>query len=665
MAELLQVVRCSGIRTDSLGEYLAGLGVLAAVSQQWPNARGCWRDGGFVLSGPELSAAEVLDFLEKDWQPTKYERWWKGKKELAPVRSRAALAQVRLLDCHVVSRGERNVYNPVLGSGGNVGRRDFAQVAEACRQMRLDAQSRGWLEHTLLGKADIELPDLPSTGTWFVHANKVFNSGRAASREGQLSPWSYLFAMEGALLLSGSVNKRLNVVARPYGAFPFVTEPPAPGDAGELGTARAEFWGPDWERPALLLEVKDLMQRGLARVGARAARTPADFATAAMTAGAQAGLAGFHRFQLRQTTSGNTYESIGAGRVEIGDGVKEAEALLKLADWIDGLPRDEVSQKTKRFVGLKGPVEKALVGLAERPQEAENWQRLLLTAADVQLRMDRNRGLRQGSPVLKELDESLWRRGWGSAESIAAQPENLAAALARCIAGLRSGPYPVFHNIFGVADGDRRFGKESTASAVWSGGNGFTVLADVLERRLVDAGRSERGTSPTGQRAAPEGSGPTAKAGWIEAFLSGGVDADEVSRLLPAFSMVRFWRRRAQAGEGVRRGRSPEYRLQALLRPLFLSEKVQLLGEGEVLEPKAGRARAVIAAVRGGHWERAVEIAEQTYRSVSLRIVHVPEVEVDAERIAASLLIPMAPVEACREFVRIWMAPQAEASKRK
>jgi CRISPR-associated protein Csx17 len=664
MSELLQVVRCSGIRADSLGEYLAGLGVLKAVSRRWPNARGCWREGCFVLAGAGLSPAAVLDFLGREWQPTKYERWWKGQKELAPVRSRASLAQVRLLDCHVVSRGARNVYNPVLGSGGNVGRRDFAQVAEACRMLRGEAQATGWLEHSLFGRADVELPDLPSTGTWFVHANKVFNSGRAVSREGQLSPWSYLFAMEGALLLAGSVNKRLNVVARPYGAFPFVTEAPAPGDAGELGTARAEFWGPDWERPALLMELKDLLQRGLARVGTRAARTPADFATAAMTAGAQAGLTGFHRFQLRQTTSGNTYESIGAGRVEIGDGVKEAEALQKLADWIDRLPRDEASQKTKRFVGLKGPVEKALVRLAEHPHETENWQKLLLTAADVQLRMDRNRGLRQGAPVLKDLDESLWRRGWGPTATGGSQPENLAAALALCIAGLRDGPYPVFQNIFGVADGERKFGKESTAAAVWSSGNGFAVLADLLERRLVDAGRSE-GKMAAGPESAAAKLGPTAEAGWIEAFLSGGVDADEVSRLLPAFSMVKFWRGRTRDWKSTRRGCSPEYRMQALLRPLFLSEKFQFKERGEVLEPRAGRARAVLAAVRGGHWERAFEIAEQTYRSVSLRIVRMPEVEVDGDHIAASLLIPMAAPVVRAEFERIWMAPQAEAIERK
>ena len=56
MSALLTAVHCEGIRVDCLGNYLAGLGLLAAVSRRWPNVRGCWRRGHFVLVGESIEA---------------------------------------------------------------------------------------------------------------------------------------------------------------------------------------------------------------------------------------------------------------------------------------------------------------------------------------------------------------------------------------------------------------------------------------------------------------------------------------------------------------------------------------------------------------------------------------------------------------------------------
>jgi CRISPR-associated protein Csx17 len=660
MSERLQVVKCEGIRPTTLGEYLSGLGLLAALSQRWPRMRGCWRDGCFVLAGEGLEAGAALEFLSGGWRPTPYERWWKGEKEIARARSKATLAQARILDCHIVSRGVKNVYNPILGSGGNVGRRDFAQVVKECLSLLQDAQASSWLRYTVFGGPEVQLPDLPSTGTWFAHANKAFNSGASVSREGQLSPWSYLFAMEGALLLSGGVNKRLSTVARPYGAFPFVTEAPAPGEAGQLGVSRAEFWAPDWSCPAALPELRNLLQRGLARVGSRAARTPADFATAALTAGAQAGLTGFHRFLLRQTTSGNTYESISSGNVPVAGGLAEASALKKIADWADALPRDEATQTKKRFVGLKGPVERALIGLAERPSDEDNWRRLLLAAADIQLQVDRNRALRADSQVLLGLDESLWQRAW---KGLGEGPEwlasnEIAVVLARCIAGIAGRDHAVFHNIFGLGRGEQRFGKARGAHAVWSTGGGYSVLADILERRLLDpSGASGDDRAVETFRVRRTEPGLLARPEWVEEFLSGSVDAGEVSRLLPAFCLVNWTGRPSQGGGTEIFGHSPEYRLQALFRPLFADTEIYLSAGGDALKPRPGRARAVLVAMRGANWERAVDIARQAHQSVGVRIVDPPEFVADGERIAASLLIPMPASVIRRDLRRMWMRP--------
>jgi hypothetical protein len=238
MPELLNAVPCGGIRPDSLGNYLAGLGLLAAASRTWPEMRACWRKGRLVLVQAGLSRAALEDYLLKDWTPTPYEHWWsthqkrdtKSKSDREIWRARSTepdLARVRILDAHIVGVG-RNRFNRLLGTGGNIGKRDLAKSHKDACKLLLQPSRSGWLRLAIFGEAGIELPDLSSAGTWFVHANKTFNSGQKWYREGQLSPWSFLFALEGALLLVGGVSRRLGAQARRYAVFPFLSEPADP-----------------------------------------------------------------------------------------------------------------------------------------------------------------------------------------------------------------------------------------------------------------------------------------------------------------------------------------------------------------------------------------------------------------------------------------------------
>src|SRR5579862_4371620 len=87
MPELLQAVRLRGLRLDSLGSYLAALGLMQACRQKWAEFRGLWSDEEFVVGCAGLTSVALEEFLVKEWQPTKYERWWKGSKEIAKLRS--------------------------------------------------------------------------------------------------------------------------------------------------------------------------------------------------------------------------------------------------------------------------------------------------------------------------------------------------------------------------------------------------------------------------------------------------------------------------------------------------------------------------------------------------------------------------------------------------
>ncbi len=433
MNRILRAFPFDGITTDSLGHYLAGLGLLAAASRRWPTVRACWHEGRFMLLSDQVSHAdEIKEFLLNEWKPTPYERWWstaqkadtkaKSSANLWSERNKRASAEVKLLDSHVVGLG-RNCFNPVLGTGGNVGKRDLAKAWKDSAALLGKPGKAGWLDATLTGLADCVLPNLSSGGTWFVFANKTFNSGQSWYREGQLSPWSFLLSMEGAFLLTGGVNRRLGSRARPYAVFPFVSEPSQPETDGEIGMARGEFWAPLWKNPATLCEVETLLERGMARIGGRAAQAPHEFAVAALAAGVDAGVAEFARFELRQTTSSQVFEAVprehvkaeGASTTESSCRANASKLLLRLLDsrWLDRLPYEPRDGKQKgKFVGLRGPIETAIIRIGEQPCDPTRWQALLLKLANAQGRIDNNRKHRERCTPLRPLDSAWFDLAW-------------------------------------------------------------------------------------------------------------------------------------------------------------------------------------------------------------------------------------------------------------
>jgi len=158
-----------------------------------------------VLVGENRDYDSLECYLLKAWQPTAYERWWSDKQKIdtkaksdrriQEARSWEETSKVRLLDSHIVGSG-RNQFNLVLGTGGNIGKRDLSkafQDALALLKDRTSAKVLSWLRTTLFGTSEMPLPNLNSAGTWFVYANKTFNSGQSWYREGQISPWAFLF----------------------------------------------------------------------------------------------------------------------------------------------------------------------------------------------------------------------------------------------------------------------------------------------------------------------------------------------------------------------------------------------------------------------------------------------------------------------------------------
>lgn len=691
MNHTLTAIPFDGLNTDSLGNYLAGLGFLNATAQHFPRIRGCWKDGRFVmLVENEINVGELTSVLLKSWKPTPYDRWWtsaqkadtkaKSSTNIWRERSQRSAFEVGILDAHIVGAG-RNRFNPVFGTGGNIGKRDLAKACRDALKLLSKSESPDWLEATLTGRTSIAMPDLNNGGTWFVFANKTFNSGQDWYREGQLSPWSLLLAMEGAFLLAGGVNRRLGSRARPFAVFPFISEPSQPKTDGEIGMARAEFWAPLWKYPATIVEVRALFQRGLAKLGGRAAQAPHEFAVAALDAGVDAGICEFARYELRQTTSSQVFEAIPRERITVlphskgkpGGSVSEhrvSDLLMPLIEsgWLDRLPRDK--KQPRQFYGLRGPIESAIIRIGELPHDPERWQTLLLRLASAQGKIDRNKTHRERCIPIPPLHPDWFRMAW-----LTPTPET---EIAHAIASLgwpskSTSVLPLIANVFGVEP--RRFGKfgpwslrfpkTRTAQAVWGPGHPLQVLLDVAHRRLVDAEDLE---------STPFAGNQSCTAGLVEEILldESILDLEEVMNWVPALSLIDWsgWNADSASVSGhsnrpitVGDGRAM---LHGLVRPLFhcdrernleLENGKRLFRADQNQLPKASLLRRLFNLLRFNSLDELILVLRDCYLALGHSIVMPPcKLEADGERIAAALLIPMSERDVAAGLRR-WLQP--------
>jgi CRISPR-associated protein Csx17 len=676
MNSRFRAIAFNGLNTDSLGNYLAGLGLISAVAQKWSNMRSCWTNRRLTLlvNDPSVDENAIKAFLLSGWQRTSYDRWWsliqksdtKGKTSAGIWRERSqrSMADVRVLDAHIVGAG-RNRFNPVLGTGGNVGKRDLAKACKDAIKLLEKPERTSWLDATLMGQTDVALPDLNNGGTWFVFANKTFNSGQDWFREGQLSPWSVLLATEGAFQLVGGVNRRLGSRARPYAVFPFVSEPAQPESDGEIGMSRAEFWAPLWTFPATLCEIRALFQRGLAKLGGRPASAPHEFAVAALAAGVDSGITEFARFEFRQTTSSQVYEAIPRDQIPVSSNsspphqkaaaTKASHLLVQLIEsgWLDRLPFEPRDAKQKgKFVGLRGQIESAIVRVGERPEDCERWQELLLRMSVVQLKMDRNKELRKRCTPIPLLSSEWVELAWP--EPI---PEiEIASSIASLGWFCNAASSPFASNVFGVKISSRQnvwrasFSESRTAQVVWDASQAKQSFLNVAQRRLIDAAGDSlnapfAGTSPCAYSL-------------IQQFITADetIGTDAIAKWIPALSLIN-WSNGKRSSSGSSDNQSSTVRfasdgasmLHALVRPLFHCDKnrnVQL-DEGKPLFcvdqlPKANLQRRLFNLLRFGQLDELLQVVRDRYLAIGRSIVMPPKgLIADCEQVATALLIPM------------------------
>jgi hypothetical protein len=727
-AELrLPALSLPGLSPDSLGNYLASLGLLRVLSRRWPSVRIAWRDEVLQVVGGPATLDELLDELveianRRSWTP--YVRAWKDAqaessriaKKLKisstsgiPFALWQAKAAEQLLEsfvAHVVPHGSGRSMNPVLGKAGKIGQRDFAKgweravdllapakplksdkkepankaTREKSRSIIAEVQrKRDELKALLQGTPLSWLEKDLNGATWFSQANKLYNSGQRTYRDGLLSPWLMVLACEGIVFLSGSPSRRLGARAQAVGAFPFVTRGAAADSVGQAKRDSAAFWAPIWERPMTASEVGTLFRRGRAELGSRAAQTPATFASSILQRGVDAGVAEFRRFVLGWTTAHDYVEPRFEGTVVSPlAGSADASALARTLERVTaliehrGFPRDG-----KRFVGVRGPIESALLDVAAEPTSSEAAVALLDAVVSALDRIDRNRSFREDKVRWKPLPIE-----WLPSLFADEQP-GVEARLALSLVSAFPETLPFASFRFGVEwtrEQNGRFEYDWTtepewfehskvAPARWVSGPGelARVLGAVLSRRLLEEARLDKTNTER-----PRGRAPfPATTLDIRHWLAGDLDESLLWSWLSRLALF-DWRRVPKEVRALMPRQHDVSRvggelvLVGLLQPLIDRRPLVIreLSPNDLLSEETGArtteaARSLVTLIRAGSLDVAYRLVSSRYAMAGARLatLNAPFATHDPDRLAAALLFPITDRDRASLFER-WLRPR-------
>lgn len=593
----------------------------------------------------------------------------------------------------VIVTGEKKnrIEAPLLGSGGNIGNSDFSarfmqlllQVLPAGENHDPAEDSKTFLRASLLGEG---VPGLLN------YAVDQFNPGIAGGANmGQgmeagpaLNPWDYVLMIEGAILMAGTVSRRLDA-KRTGSAFPFSVDSTPVGfaSAGEDDT-RGELWLPLWSRPCSIKELSHLLSEGRAEIGARRPRNGVEFARAVASLGTDRGISSFVRLQF-QKRFGDNFLATALDRFKV-----RMHADVRLIEDIDSWLaryRREATKKQKagyilpeRFRSALWIIESAIYDYC-RYARRQDFQAVLVGLGRAECELALTDGRHRGKEICRPLSglSSQWIKaaGDGSAEF------EIALALAgvhdrtretkRNIGPIRCNLEPVSirygKTSWIAADEQKERDEQSRRHVVWNSADLPTNMLSVLARRIMDGTRA-------GCEYLPLDFKRGASLETIALFTAGQLDDRRIADLLRGLVLIDHWQK--YPPELVRTSvedAPPLPREYALLKLLFLSrplvrqwdEEYQRwnwrlarnikgtsgkpkLEEGLTIRPEP----RVLSLLRSGRVTEACRIAYQRLRSSGLKPLPgptssgvsreadwEPDPTVNPQRLGAALLLPV------------------------
>jgi CRISPR-associated protein Csx17 len=420
-----------------------------------------------------------------------------------------------------------------------------------------------------------------------------------------------------------------------------------------------------------LAEASTLFSRGRAELHGRGALTPAAFATAIRERGVDAGVSEFRRFSLGRTTSSNTFEPRLEARFSLDTSTELASAatsstLERVTALIEqrGFPRDG-----KRFVGLRGPIESAILDVAAEPHRPEAGIALLDAVVSALDRIDRNRSFREGKirwePLPLEWLLSLFADEEAGVEPRLALSLVSAFPVARPFAAYRFGVEwrhgPTYANYTHT--------ERPPARWVWGPGDLARVLGAVLLRRLLDqepdAGKLRRGRAPL-----------PATTAQVRLWLTADLDESLFSAWLSRLALF-DWRRVPQEVRSVIVANRDflradgELSLLGLLQP-FVEPRplvIRNLSPNDLLSAETGArtteaARSLVTLIRAGNLDAALRLASSRYAMAGARLASFDATFAthDPDRLAAALLFTISDRDRAVLFER-WLRPRCRPQR--
>lgn len=580
-------VLLSGCRPEPLAGYLKALGVLRLVAEQVDaQARGAWREGVFVLES-SLTAEALVAFFATTYVPTPVITPWNGGSGFWPGDNQAGIAAIsaspaprfrayrdaiglardhiartglevrpdnkqkpsfvgRLratlgddvlawVDAALVFTRESLLFPPLLGTGGNDGRLDFAnnfmqRLAEELITPKGTPEAA--LGGALFGTATLGLGDA-AIGQFFPSAAGGANGGAGFDGAVGTNPWDFILLLEGALCFATAMVRRLESSERASMTFPFSVRATAAGfgtaAVGENDASRDELWLPLWSAPSSWPEISAVFREGRSRVGRRAAVTGTDFARSLASFGVDRGIAAFTRYGFH-VRNGLAYQAVPLGRWPVQAAPPPIAALLdEIDDWLVETSRLTGKETPARIRTAVRQLDDAIVAAVRPGGGPGEAQHLLLALAEVEASAADSRdhgGLRRPVP---SLDAARWRPLLDDQT-----PEfDLAASMASSLRE-RWSAVRRFAGRFGEgwawAEGAER---PPPSARVWRRGPLPSRLLDLLHREQVEAGRHGEDHA-----AFDRGARWCASLASVQRFLDGRTDDSRIVELARGLSLL-------------------------------------------------------------------------------------------------------------------------------
>jgi CRISPR-associated protein Csx17 len=706
-----QELLLSACAPTPLASYLKALGVLRLVAEQEDReARGCWRDDGFLLTS-RLDGPALESFLLERYQPTPLVAPWGGRSGFFPGSSessaRAAIERIAASDlerltgfretitavhallgrlgmtenvrddaklellracraelpdhllpwldaCYVLT-DEYRAFPPLLGTGGNEGSGSyvsgFAQLVVTCIIERA-------FDHALASALfDVSRPGTvagQTPGQFAPLAAGGPNTSSGFEGGAMVNPWDFLLCMEGTLLFAAAATKRLEAASAGTLAIPFTVRAVGAGAGtvamGDEPNARAETWFPLWERPATLAELVSVLGEGRVQVSGRTARDALDFARAVSSLGIQRGITSFQRYGYLQRF-GRSVMAVPIDRVEVRrNRVSDLVAELEKSDWLARFRRHARQREApSRLQSLVSRLENALFDLT-RSEHFERVQNVIIRLGEAQAYLSRSPGAREAVPPVPALSSA-----WVRAADDGSDEFRIGAALAGLHATVTNGasrralPMAVH---FAPIDERRRWLDGTGHDMTWGPGTLTANLHALVTRRLQSAEHLALADSPWEAHVRV----PLAAIG---AWLDSAIDERRISALLQGLVLARI----PESLPHVQASRLPVPPAYAVLKPMFAARgqlaKLTVSGheQGRTFDPgpprEAATAARLLAANRVAD---AVELAVRRLRAagrpavMSFRNTGHPQ---DGRLLLAALAVPLADLDFARILDRI------------